>query len=456
MRKSGVELTESKVARLKPSEKNYRVWDRSCPGFGIEITPAGAKRWVVVTCLTVGGIQRRQWHTLGSWPMKNVETARLEAANLKDQVRKGEDPKAAIIARREAPRMNEFLDRYYAEVLEVKVTVEDGELTVLKTGRDATGIPEKKNGKEPVRSLERFVRPALGDRVVRDIGPAEMSDLLFRIGKKTPILANRLRSMLISLFAQAERWELRAAGSNPVKVIKRTTENPGRERRLTEQEIVKLGTTIRENQARTGRRKATDPWVEDPYAVAGITLALLTGMRKGEVLGLRWEWVHLDENLIRIPAGFHKTGKKTKKQRIVRLCAAARGILEGIPQALGNPFVIVGERPGAHLDDLKGPWRRLREQAGLAVKGDPAEDDVTVHDLRRTYASVGKDLGLKGFVGELLGHAEQSVTDIYTRAAAERLQEAAEAIGGRIAGLLAGEINLDQEAQDAKAKGKAI
>jgi integrase len=443
------------LAKLKPGENNYRVWDRSCPGFGVEITPAGGKRWVVVTCLTVGGKQRRQWHTLGAWPMKNVETARLEAANLKDQVRKGEDPKATIAAKREAPRVNEFLDRYYAEVLEVKVTLEDGELTVIKTGRDATGIPEVRNGKEPARSFERWLRPAFGDRVVRDIGPADISDLLFKISRKTPIQANRFRSMLLSLFTQAERWELRPAGSNPVRVIKRTTENPGRARRLTEMEVAKVGAAIRENQARTGPRKAKDPWVEDPFAVAGIRLALLTGMRKGEVLGLRWEWVHLADKEIRIPPGFHKTGKKIKKERVVRLCAPARALLEGLPRALGNPFVIVGEQPGSHLDDLKGPWRRLRVQAGLTIKDEPAEDDATLHDLRRTFASVGEDLGLKGFVGELLGHAERTVTDIYTRAAVERLQEAAEEIGARIAGLLSGEIDLAQEAREAKAMRKA-
>jgi integrase len=455
MRKSEVELTESKVARLKPGEKNLRVWDRACPGFGIEVTPAGSKRWVVVTCLTVAGKQRRQWHTLGSWPMKNVESARLEAANLKDQVKKGEDPKAAISAKREAVRVNEFLDRYYAEILAVDVTREGETLTVIKTGRDATGIPEKGNGKEPVRSLERFLRPVLGDRVVRDIGPAEIGDLLFKISRRTPIQANRLRSQLLSLFAQAERWEIRPAGSNPVRVIKRNTENPSRERRLVEPEIVKLGAAIRANQAHVGPRKAKDPWVEDPYAVAGISLSLLAGMRKGEVLGLRWEWVHLEDKEIRIPPGFHKTGKKVKKERLIRLCGPALAVLERLPRALGNPFVIVGELAGSHLDDLKGPWRRLRVLAGLAVKDEPAEDDATIHDLRRTFGSVGKDLGLGGFVGELLGHAEQSVTDIYTRAAAERLQDAAEAIGGRIAGLLSGEIDLEQEAREADAKRKA-
>jgi integrase len=76
------------------------------------------------------------------------------------------------------------------------------------------------------------------------------------------------------------------------------------------------------------------------------------------------------------------------------------------------------------------------------------ENNPGLHDLRRTFASVGADLGLKGFVGELLGHAEATVTDIYTRAAAEPLHEAAEKIGARIDGILSGRIDPEKEAKE--------
>jgi len=78
---------------------------------------------------------------------------------------------------------------------------------------------------------------------------------------------------------------------------------------------------------------------------------------------------------------------------------------------------------------------------------------------RRTFASVGANLGLKGFAGELLGHTEATVTDIYTRAAGEPLHEAAEKIGARIEGILSGSIDPEKEdqerreAKEAKAKG---
>ena len=96
---------------------------------------------------------------------------------------------------------------------------------------------------------------------------------------------------------------------------------------------------------------------------------------------------------------------------------------------------------------LQGPLERIREAAKLATKGRPEEEDPGWHDLRRTFVSVGADLGLKGFVGELIGHAEQTVTDIYTRAAAERLKDAAEAIGSRIEGILSGGIDSAKEAE---------
>lgn len=455
MKKSDVDLTDSKVAKMKATGAKYNIWDRACPGFGVEVKPSGTRIFVVKTCITAGGVKRRQWHTLGHWPLKNVVQARAEAVALKDQVRKGEDPKALIMARREAVRMNEFLDRYYEEHLQVKVTLEGKKLTVVKIGKDATGLPEGSKGKEPARSIERFIRPVLGGMAVRDIGTADIADLLFRIRKNTPIQANRLRSVLLGIFAKAEIWELRPIGSNPVPVQERAPESH-RERNLSDQEIARLGATIRSNELLSNEgRKISDPWRENPYAVAAIRLALLAGMRKGEVLGLRWDWVHLDDGEIRIPAGFHKSGKKTQKIRVVRLCAAARAILKSLPRALGNPYVIVGDLPATHLVDLNGPWRRLRVTAGLAVAGKPADEDVTIHDLRRTYSSVAARLEVPElFIGALLGHAVVTVTQVYARVSQDPLREYVETIGARIAGFLSGEIDLDKEAEEAQAKRK--
>jgi integrase len=161
-------------------------------------------------------------------------------------------------------------------------------------------------------------------------------------------------------------------------------------------------------------------------------------MRKGEVLGLRWEWVDLENGVARIPPTDHKTGRKTGKARVVHLCRAAVKILKALPHQDENPFVVVGD-PGKALVQLQDPWERLREAAGLAVHGKPQDQDPGLHDLRRTFSSVGADMGFPELIiGALLGHSAGTVTQGYTRMGDDPLHQAAEKIGARVAALLNG------------------
>jgi integrase len=73
---------------------------------------------------------------------------------------------------------------------------------------------------------------------------------------------------------------------------------------------------------------------EPAEVLVAIRLALLAGMRKGEVQEARWEWVDLAAGEIRIPKDFHKTGRKTGKVRIVHLCAALVADLHGLTKTL--------------------------------------------------------------------------------------------------------------------------
>ena len=107
---------------------------------------------------------------------------------------------------------------------------------------------------------------------------------------------------------------------------------------------------------------------------AAVRLLVLTGARLGEVLSLRWEWVDLGKGELRLLDS--KTGAK-----VIHLNAPARAVLAGLPRVKGNPFVIVGKRPGRPLVNLQKPWRRVRKAALL--------NDVRLHDLRHSHASVG-------------------------------------------------------------------
>ncbi len=103
---------------------------------------------------------------------------------------------------------------------------------------------------------------------------------------------------------------------------------------------------------------------EMPSAVAAFRLLLLIGCRLSEIQILRWEYIR--EDCIELRDS--KTGG-----RAVPLGPEARAVLEAIPRTAGNPWVIVGARPGSHLVNWQKPWRRIRKRAGL--------EDVRIHDL---------------------------------------------------------------------------
>jgi integrase len=295
---------------------------------------------------------------------------------------------------------------------------------------------------------------------VEDIGTADIAALLRKVQDETPVQANRVRAVLSKMFNRAEVWEFRPVGTNPVRVQDREPERK-RERNLTDAEIRALGEALRALETPEQGVEALSP-----HVLAAIRLALQTGMRKGELLALKWEWVDLGEKVVRLPSESHKTGAKTGRDRVVLLCEAACALIKDLPQKLGNPYVIVGRGSGA-LVNLQDPWEVVRSKAGLdavqvwmkahakdwkaatslqrrEIEKKLDERQVRFHDLRRTFASLATRMGYPElWIAALLGHAAGSVTAGYARTGMDDdpLREGLEAIGKRMAGLLDGSID---------------
>jgi integrase len=200
-------------------------------------------------------------------------------------------------------------------------------------------------------------------------------------------------------------------GSNPCRNIEKFKEH-SRERLLSEVEIARLGEALGQAEA------AGSP----PAAIAAIRLLILSGARKGEILGLQWRWVSFERSLIELPDS--KTGSK-----VIYLNAPATALLAGLPRIDGNPYVLPGERVGAHIVSIEKTWRRVRHAAGL--------DEVRLHDLRHSFAAVGVSAGFSlPLIGGLLGHTEIATTQRYAHLGNDPVRRAKEAIGSRIAAAL--------------------
>jgi integrase len=260
--------------------------------------------------------------------------------------------------------------------------------------------------------IERFILPELGAVRVPDLTAVNVGELHYKL-RHTRVTANRTVTLLSKMLAWGHRNGFRLAGDNPCYGLEKYAERP-RERFLRPDEMFRLGDAL----------AAADGDPANLYQVAAVRLLIFTGARMTEILTLRWEWIDLDNGVIRLPDS--KTGAKT-----IHLSAPARAVLDSLPRVAGNPHVIVGGKTGAHLVNLEKPWRRIRKAAGL--------NDVRLHDLRHSFASVGAGAGMGlPIIGKLLGHSQPQTTARYAHFDHDPVKAANEAIGRRIAAAMAG------------------
>jgi integrase len=151
---------------------------------------------------------------------------------------------------------------------------------------------------------------------------------------------------------------------------------------------------------------------------------LLTGARREEIAGARWEHVDFQRGVLLLPDS--KTGAKA-----VPLAAPALGVLSTLPRDHCSPWVFPATRGEGHHVGVPKVCRKLRKMAGLKR--------VRCTILRHTHASVGVALNQSLFiVGKILGHKRPQTSEKYARLALDPVRAAAEQTAQRLAGALRG------------------
>jgi integrase len=270
-----------------------------------------------------------------------------------------------------------------------------------------------RTAEEYQRAVEKYINPIIGRHRIADLTRSDVAQLHHHF-RDRPYQANRSLAVLSKMMNLAETWGLRLDGSNPVRHVKKYREDK-RERYLTKPELQRLGAVLADAQTKAS---------ESPFVVAAIGLLVLTGARLIEILTLRWEYVDLENEVLRLPDS--KTGAKP-----IYLNAAAINLLRTMPRMAGNPYVIAGKNPGARLINLQKPWRRVRDKANLP--------NVRIHDLRHSFASVAAGTGMSlPMIGKLLGHSQPVTTARYAHLAVDPIRAASNLIGAEISSAMNG------------------
>jgi integrase len=373
-----VKIGPQTVAAMKPGDL---IWDSEIRRFGARRRASGITYFVKAR---IDGRQR--WLTIAKHGPSTPADARIKARHVLGEIDSGRDPTRERDGRRQIPLFADFAERWLREHVAVK--------------RKASTAREYR------RIIERHLNPALGkvrlDRINRGDAHKLHGDLA---GQQ--YVANRVLAVLSAIMTYAERLELRPPYSNPARGVERFKERK-RKRPLTIAELTALWAHLEEIEATT-----------NPYIIAALRLLILTGMRREEVLTLRWDDVDLGAGVLRLRDA--KTGP-----RDVMLSRRAIELLEALPEVDGNPFVFPGHKHGQRLVNITDRWQEIRAHLGFP--------DARIHDLRHSVASMLARTAPLTVVRDALGHREIGTTSGYSHAANDDVRAAVDSLASQIAG----------------------
>ena len=220
-----------------------------------------------------------------------------------------------------------------------------------------------------------------------------------------PATVNRLIATLSHMFTKAADWNMVEEETlKRIRKVKLLPENNRRLRYLSKEECKELVNS------------------SESHLKPIITTALNTGMRKGEILNLKW-----DEN-VDLKHGFILLGiTKNFSRREVPINHTLRSTLQAITRRLDIPYVFYDQKTGKPYKDVKRSFKTAVRRAKI--------HDFKFHDTRHTFAShlamAGVDLIT---IKELLGHKTLTMTLRYAHLAPSHKVKAVDVLDSKING----------------------
>jgi integrase len=207
-----------------------------------------------------------------------------------------------------------------------------------------------------------------------------------RLEHRKPATVNRITSCLRHMVTQGQKWEMvDEETAKRVKSVKLLKEDNKRLRFLTLEECQRLIDCCQE------------------HLKPIVTIALHTGMRRGEILNLKWEHVDLQHYFILLD----KTKNGTRRE--IPINSTLEELFQNLPRGVESNYVFVNKN-GKPYRDIKRSFSAALQRAGIC--------DFRFHDCRHTMAShlvmAGIDLTT---VKELLGHKDITMTLRYSHLA---------------------------------------
>ncbi len=385
------------------------LWDTDTPSLALRVTPTGRKTYVFEARLN-GATIRMTIGTLTDWPIKE---ARTRAQGLKMTVDAGTDPReverdrqAAVTEKKAVALAKVAADKVQA------LTVGDLWPQYLDEGK-----PKRRPAWKPRYRADILLMSSPGGvKKVRGQG-------FTRVGPLYPLMAMPLTQInedtlkawhdkearqgadyaarALMIFRGFLRWAAskpeyrglvnRAAGSAPA--------------------ILDTLPSTKANKRKDCLEAAQLPgWFAGADTLGNRTIAtylkalVLTGARREEMAGLRWEDVDFRWSRITL-------ADKVNDTRVIPLSPYLAQMLVTLPRVTtedgkANPFVFAAKSASGHIEEPRSNFSKVNKHAGV-VK-------LTIHGLRRSFSLLGEAAGAPaGAIAQVMGHSPDSIAEGY-------------------------------------------
>ena len=371
-----MKLTNKKIDQLIPDTKSYIVWDNEIRGFGVRVNLNSKKTFILKYRVGQGRSARVRKPVIGTYGVMKVDEARKIARKWLLEASEGNDPKEVD---KTSILLKDFCNVYLQQHANIK--------------KKLSSVIEDK------RLMRLHIIPNFGNICLKEI-TRSMITKHHQSMYQTPHGANRFLSLMSKMMNLAERWEYRPLNSNPCRHIERYKEE-GRQIYLSMEQIEKIGHVIKQMEQ-----------TESIFVLSAIKLLLFTGRRTGEILTLKWDYIDFENSKMNLPDT--KTGAKS-----FFFSPTVKQILLNLPNKEG--FVFKSVLKYKRVTTVRHIWKKICKLAKI--------ENVRVHDLRHTYASLAVQNGYSlPIISKMLGHADIKTTQRYAHLHDDPVNQAVEKI----------------------------
>jgi integrase len=374
-------LTKTTIERLPSPETGYQIhWDEKLAGFGVRITPTGAKSFIFQK--RINGKEKRI--TIGRYGELTAEQARKQAVKLAGQIASGGDP---VAEKKEAGLKAVTLAGVFSDYLNTRKdlkpkTLKDYERVIGTAFADWRGKPLLSITKDMVGKRHKQLGEQNGEA---------WANLSMRV----------LRALFNFAAGQYEDAQGRSlVADNPVKRLSQTRAWYRVDRRQTVIKVHEL-----------------KPWFEGVMKLDNKTLRdylllmMFTGLRRNEAATLKWSDIDLVGRTLTVQ------DTKNHQAHTLPLSDYLFDLLNRRKAEADNSFVFPGTGAGGYIVEPRKQMARVTESSGV---------QFTVHDLRRTFITLAESLDISAYaVKRLVNHkiGKSDVTAGYIVHDVERLRD---------------------------------